>query len=118
MTLDESYETTRHAKPVRCPRCLKSSLVLMFDSPARGMVCPHCHEKLIALRRHTSMLTVHGSVATPGMRETNPAICPRCGEAAQVLLFDSPLAGMVCHRCHVDLIHYREEVDGVIPTAR
>jgi DNA-directed RNA polymerase subunit RPC12/RpoP len=94
MTLDESYETTRHAKPVRCPRCRRSSLVLLFDSPAQGMVCPYCHEKLIALRKLASRLTGDRGVETPDTRRKKQATCSRCGEATPALLFDSPLAGM------------------------
>ena len=71
MTLDESYETTRHAKPVRCPRCRKASPVLVFDSPIGGMVCPHCHEKLIALRRHASVPACNRGVAAPYTQEKN-----------------------------------------------
>lgn len=94
MTLDESYETTRHAKPVRCPRCRKASPVLVFDSPRGGMVCPHCHEKLIALRRHASVPACERGVAALYTHERKPPPCSRCGEATPVLLFDSPLAGM------------------------
>jgi len=118
MQMDETYETARHAKPVRCPRCRKSSLVLMFDSPARGMVCPHCHDKLIALRRHASELTIKRSVSMPRAGKKKPALCPRCGIPAQVLLFDSPQAGMVCPGCHDDLTRFRQEVIGLIPDVR
>ena len=117
MMLDDSYEAARHAKPVRCPRCRKFSLVLLFDSPAQGMVCPHCHEKLIGVRKHASGLAGDRSVATPDTRRKKPAICPRCGKVAQVLLFDSPWAGMVCHGCHDDLVRFRREVAGLIPDA-
>lgn len=42
----------------------------MFDSPARVMVCPHCHKKLIALRRHVSVLAAIENIATgPGIAE-------------------------------------------------
>lgn len=94
MTLNESYETTRHAKPVRCPRCRNASSVLVFDSPIGGMVCPHCHEKLIALRKLASVLTGDRGVATPDTRRKKQATCPGCGKVTQVLLFDSPWAGM------------------------
>jgi len=117
MTLDESYEIARRVKPVRCPRCRKSSLVLMFDSPARGMVCPHCHEKLIALRNHVSVLAGDRGVATAGIRKKKSTTCPRCRETAHVLQFDSPLAGMVCNECHDDLMYSRQEVVGLIPNA-
>ena len=115
MTLDESYETTRHAKPVRCPRCRRSSLVLLFDSPAQGMVCLRCHETLIGLRKHVSALAGDRSVAAPYTQEKKPPTCPRCGEATLVLLFDSPLAGMICGGCHGDLVRFRQEVAGLIP---
>jgi hypothetical protein len=87
----------------------------MFDSPARGMVCPHCHQELIALRKHVSVLAGNRDIATAGRRKKKPATCPRCGEPAHVLLFDSPLAGMVCHQCHEDLVRFRQEVAGLIP---
>lgn len=115
MTFGESYETARHAKPVRCPRCHKSCLVLMFDSPARGMVCPHCHEKLIALRKRASGPAGSRSLPPVAARNKRAALCPRCGETAHVLLFDSSLAGMVCHGCHNELVHFRQEVAGLIP---
>ena len=118
MTFDESYETARHAKPVRCPRCRKSSLVLMFDSRARGMVCPHCHDKLIALRKHVFVLAGDRGVVTLDMRKKKQASCPRCGELANVLLFDSHLAGMVCNGCHDDLVRFRQEVAELIPNER
>lgn len=117
MTRDDSSEVVRHAKPVRCPRCRKSSLVLLFDSPAQGMVCPHCHEKLIALRMQASVLAGDRGVATPHTQQKTPATCPRCGGSTEVLLFDTPLAGMVCHGCHDDLVHFRREVAGLIPDA-
>ncbi|MCP9473379.1 MAG: hypothetical protein NNA30_11655 [Nitrospira sp.] len=118
MLLDESCETARHAKPVRCPRCRKSSLVLIFDSPARGMVCPHCHEKLIMLRKRDVGLA-GGRTLPPGTARNTKRVasCPRCGQAAPLLLFDSPQAGMVCHGCHGDLVRFRQEVAGLIPDA-
>ena len=118
MRFDESYETTRHAKPVRCPRCRRSSLVLMFDSPARGMVCPHCHEKLIALRKRASLPPGDRNVALPDAPKGKRARCPRCGDTTQGLLFDSSPAGMVCNQCHDDLVRLRQEVTGLIPHAQ
>jgi transposase-like protein len=115
MTLDDSFEVARHAKPVRCPRCRKSSLVLLFDSPAQGMVCPHCHEKLIALRKQASVLAGDRGVATPHRQQKTSTTCPRCGGSTEVLLFDSPLAGMVCRGCHGELVYFRQEVASLIP---
>ncbi len=40
---------------------------------------------------------------------TKPIWCPRCGDPAQVLLFDSPAHGMVCRRCHAGLMALRQE---------
>lgn len=118
MTFDESYETARHAKPVRCPRCRKSSLVLIFDSPGRGMVCPHCHEKLIVLRKRASGPAGHQSRQPAAARNKKAALCPRCGETTHVLLFDSSQTGMVCHGCHEELVRFRQEVAGLIPYTR
>lgn len=115
MTFDESYETARHARPVRCPRCKKSSLMLIFDSPAQGMVCPHCHEKLIALRKRASGPAGCRSPQPATARNKKADLCPRCGEAAHVQLFDSIQAGMVCHGCHDELVRFRQEVAGLIP---
>lgn len=54
----------------------------------------------------------------PRTGKKKPALCPRCGIPAQVLLFDSPQAGMVCSGCHDDLTRFRQEVIGLIPDVR
>lgn len=115
MTFDESYATARHAKPVRCPRCRRSSLILLFDSPAEGMVCPHCHEKLTALRKDAVILARELGVAAGRNNRRKRASCPRCGAAADILMFDSPSTGMVCGSCHGDLVYFRQEVAALIP---
>jgi hypothetical protein len=69
MTLDETYETPRHAKPVRCPRCRRSSLILVFDSRAAGMVCCHCHEKLTALRKDAIVISRDLDAAARGKKK-------------------------------------------------
>jgi ribosomal protein S27E len=115
MNLDESYETSRHAKPVRCPRCRRSSLTLLFDSPAEGMVCSHCHEKLTALRKDVVVLARNLGAAVRGNHKRKQPICPRCGHTTDILMFDSPMAGMVCSACHGDLVYFRQAVVGLIP---
>lgn len=39
-----------HARPIRCPRCHRRVLILIFDSPITGVVCRHCHEELMVVR--------------------------------------------------------------------
>jgi hypothetical protein len=41
-----------------------------------------------------------------------PVPCPRCGSRAPMLIFDSWPRGMVCRRCHEQLIGLRREVLG------
>ena len=108
MRFEEFSETAPHAKPAQCPRCRASCLVLLFDSPAEGMVCPHCHEKLVVFRKDAV-------VPARNHNKRNRAVCPRCGNTTNILMFDSPLAGMVCTDCHEALAYFRQEVAGLIP---
>jgi uncharacterized protein YbaR (Trm112 family) len=115
MRLDESYQTARHSKAVRCPRCRKSSPILIFDSAVEGMVCHHCHLRLTAIRKDACLLAKDLSGTSPKTRRRKQATCARCGNPTDTLMFDSPLAGMVCPGCHRDLVYLRQEMAGLIP---
>ncbi|HXF93911.1 MAG TPA: hypothetical protein VNK46_14255 [Nitrospiraceae bacterium] len=108
--MDKSYEAARHAKPVRCPRCRRAAAVLLFDSRAVGMVCTHCHEALMRVRGEAAAIARDLRGAVSG--RTRPVRCPRCRRLAPVLLFDSETTGMVCRRCHEQLMDSRGKAVG------
>lgn len=43
------------------------------------------------------------------VKHAKPVRCPRCRRPAPAFLFDSRATGMVCARCHADLMDTRKE---------
>ena len=115
MTFDEYSEPARHAKLIKCPRCRRSSLVLMFDSPDEGMVCPLCHDELIVSRREGTVLAkkLHRSLGRNVRLERT--VCVRCGRASDMVTHDPLAGGMCCRPCQEDLAYLRQEFAGLIP---
>jgi len=79
------------------------------------MVCRHCHEKLTTLRKEAIVLARDLGVAAREKNKEKRGFCPRCENSTGILMFDSPMAGMVCRICHEDLVYFRQEVAGLIP---
>jgi ribosomal protein S27E len=104
--VEERQGPSNHAPPVRCPSCRKLAPVLVFDSPAAGMVCAGCHRRFIGLRQEAVLVPKHRR--TELVTTTTPLRCAHCQEFAFVFVDARPM-GLFCQHCHERMTPWGEE---------
>ncbi len=107
--VEERQDPLIHARPVRCLHCQNQAPVLVFDSPAVGMVCAGCHRRFMDLRKEAAL--VPRPLRAHVLITTQPARCAHCHDLAFVLV-DTYAAGLLCPQCHGGLTPVSEEPSG------
>jgi ribosomal protein S27E len=95
--LDERQDSLIHARPMRCPYCRKFVRVLVFDSPAVGMICAGCHRRFTDLRKAAALVPRH--LRAQEVITANPVRCAQCRDLALVFVDTDP-TGLLCQHCH------------------
>jgi ribosomal protein S27E len=108
--LEERQGSPKHARPVRCPQCRKFVPVLVFDSPAVGMVCVSCHRSFMELRTEAALVPKHRR--TEIVTTMVPLRCAHCQELALVFV-DAHPSGRLCQHCHERATSVSEEPKGM-----
>jgi ribosomal protein S27E len=112
--VEEREDPPKHARPVRCPHCRNPAPVLLFDSPAVGMVCAGCHRRFMDLRKEAALVPRHlraHVLVTP-----QPVPCGRC-RGLTLVLVEAYAAGLLCPDCHGGMAPVYEEASGNVRTS-
>lgn len=105
----ERHNQPEHARPVRCLYCRKLVPVLVFDSPAVGMICAGCHRRLTDLRKEAAYLPRH--LRAQLSVTSKPVQCDRC-QCLALVFANSHVMGILCRHCHESLRSANEEPVG------